>query len=257
MSSSECRGNVVELFSGIQGEGIHVGRRQIFLRMAECNLDCDYCDQPEAKKIPRTALIEQTPGHRDFLRVRNPVAISELAQAIRNLARQGTRHHALAVTGGEPLMQHDFLAALLPRMRGLKILLETNGTLPDALQPLLPSIDIVSMDLKLKSATGRPMPRRRHEDFLRIAVRQRNIEVIVKAVITSAATPREIRAAARLVGGIKKSVPFVLQPVTGGPGGKNLRPPKPSAVLALQDAAAQILPDVRVIPQTHIVMGQR
>ena len=51
--SESVHGNVVEIFSGIQGEGIHVGRRQIFLRLAGCNLRCDYCDQPEARRIPR------------------------------------------------------------------------------------------------------------------------------------------------------------------------------------------------------------
>ena len=257
MSVPGCCGNVVELFSGIQGEGVHVGRRHLFLRLAACNLVCEYCDQPEARTIPRSALIEQTPGHRDFLRIRNPVDATTLAHAIQVLKRQGPQHHALAVTGGEPLVQNAFLAKLLPKVRGVKILLETNGTLPQALGPLLPRIDIVSMDIKLKSATGRPMPRQCHEKFLRLATRRRAVEVFVKAVVTADTTPREITAAARMVANVRKSIPFILQPVTELSGRQGPPPPKPSAVLALQDAAARVLHDVRVIPQTHKIMDQR
>lgn len=41
---------IFEVFSSIQGEGKLIGRRQIFIRFAGCNLDCVYCDTPESKK---------------------------------------------------------------------------------------------------------------------------------------------------------------------------------------------------------------
>ena len=136
--SERTQGNVVEIFSGIQGEGIHVGRRQIFLRLAGCNLACDYCDQPEARTVPAFALIERTAGRRDFIAARNPLGVERCARAILKLDRPRGLHHAVSLTGGEPLMQAGFLAALLPILRraGLRVLLETNGTRPEEFRAL-------------------------------------------------------------------------------------------------------------------------
>lgn len=249
------RGAVVEVFSSIQGEGIHVGKRQVFLRLAGCNLSCCYCDQPEARRAPAMCLVERTPGARDFTQLANPVSVRDAAGAVLALAR-ATRHHAVAVTGGEPLLQTEFLAAVLPLLRrGRQVtLLETNATLPAALRVLLPVVDIVSMDLKLRSATGRRMPAKRHAACLRLAVRAR-VEVYAKAVITAATTPREIAAAARLIRRVKRAVPLILQPVSRVTGCR-LRPPTPAHVLRLQECAARLLDDVRVIPQTHKMTGQ-
>ena len=250
-------GDLVEIFSSVQGEGPYAGRRHIFLRLAGCNLACDYCDQPEARSAPATCLVETTPGRRDFLRVPNPVQPRDAARAVLRLHAPRSLHHAVAVTGGEPLVQPRFLAALLPllRGRGLKILLETNATLPDALPPLLPYLDIVSMDLKLRSATRRRMPVARHQAFLRRVVR-RGLAAYVKAVVSDATTPREVAGAARLIRAVARSLPLILQPVTpvgrGGPW-----PPAPGALLRLHDAAARVLDDVRVIPQIHRLLDQR
>ena len=41
---------IIEVFSSIQGEGLLIGRRQIFVRFAGCNLNCNYCDTPESRK---------------------------------------------------------------------------------------------------------------------------------------------------------------------------------------------------------------
>ena len=249
-------GALAEIFSGIQGEGIHVGRRQIFLRLAGCNLSCAYCDQPEARAVPETCRIEKTPGKRDFCGVPNPVPANAAIRAVLRLNTPAGLHHAVAVTGGEPLRQPEFLAALLPALRRkkLRILIETNGTLPEALHALLPWVDIVSMDIKLRSATGRPMPASRHWRFLRMAVRGR-IAVYTKAVVTEKTTAAEVADAASRIRRIKRSVPLILQPVTSV-GRRAPKPPAAEALLKLQEAAARFLDDVRVIPQTHRLMDQ-
>jgi len=41
-------GNVSQLFVSFQGEGLHAGRRQLFVRFGGCPLRCRYCDEPES-----------------------------------------------------------------------------------------------------------------------------------------------------------------------------------------------------------------
>ena len=33
-----------EIFSSIQGEGLYIGSKQLFIRFCGCNLKCNYCD---------------------------------------------------------------------------------------------------------------------------------------------------------------------------------------------------------------------
>ena len=40
---------IIEIFSSFQGEGLLIGERQIFVRFAGCNLDCNYCDTKNSK----------------------------------------------------------------------------------------------------------------------------------------------------------------------------------------------------------------
>ena len=61
----------------------------------------------------------------------------------------------ICVTGGEPLLQKD-IAAFLRKVKalGYQIKLDTNGTFPDRLQPLLEEqlVDYVAMDIKASPA---------------------------------------------------------------------------------------------------------
>ena len=51
-------GYVSEIFVSFQGEGLHAGRRQLFLRMGGCHLRCRYCDTPGS--------LERAPQYRVF-----------------------------------------------------------------------------------------------------------------------------------------------------------------------------------------------
>lgn len=249
-------GNLVEIFSGIQGEGIHVGERHLFVRLAGCDFNCDYCDQPEAKKVPKHFTAECSAGRRDFTKYPNPVDAGRAVVLIRTLWKD-TPHRLLALTGGEPLMQPKFLSALLPSLRqdGIPVLLETNGSRPRELRMLLALFDVVSMDLKLRSATGRPFPRKKHEQFIGIAA-SAGLSLYSKIVVTSKTSDKEITEAARLVARAGSEIPFVIQPLTSGRRRDGM-PPSPGQLLRLQEVAAEILQDVRVIPQTHKMIGQR
>ena len=246
----EETGNVVEVFSSVQGEGVHIGRRHIFVRFAGCGFGCGYCDQPEALEPVPEARIEVAAGSGEFEVLPNPVSADDLAHAVLRLNSQPGLHHAIALTGGEPLEQVEFIQGFLPLIAraGPRIMLETNGVHVDALERILHLLDIVSMDFKLSSATGRPTPRGEHARFLAVAAAK---EVYVKVVVAPRTTAEEVADAAMCVGQVDRAIPFVIQPVTA--------PERPSAgdLLSIQAVASNLLSDVRVIGQMHPTLGMR
>lgn len=248
---SPVSGDVCEVFSGIQGEGLTVGERQVFVRLSGCNLRCCYCDTPGSRLRSETFRIEQTPGARDFNIVSNPVSAHDLARAVESL--DSTRlHRRVALTGGEPLIQPGFvleLAALL-KTRGRSVMLETNGTLTDDLDRILPVVDMISMDVKLPTSSGIPDLMPVHQIFLNKALAS---DVYVKIVVTADTTSAELSTAVRMIRSVDAGIPVVLQPVTPFAG---VRSPSPAQVLEWQAECLKYLCDVRVIPQCHKLLGQ-
>lgn len=246
--------SLVEIFSAIQGEGPHVGERQVFLRFLGCDVHCAFCDTPATHQKVRDARAERTAGRRDWEWLPNPVAGETVVACAARLVRPPGLHRALALTGGEPLLQVRFLGATLPGLKaatGLPVYLETHGLAPDALADILPLVDIVAMDVKLASATGEP---NRFDDHRRFLVLARTRAVFVKMVIGPETPEAELREACGVVASVDPAVTVVLQPAT--PYGPIRRSPSPELMLRLQDVAAERCRDVRVIPQTHVYMGQ-
>ncbi len=239
---------LLEVFSSIQGEGLLVGCRQIFLRLATCNLACAYCDTPF--ELTANCRVEDSPGSGNFRSIPNPVALDTMIGTLfRWCSDTPGAHHSFSLTGGEPLAQYEVLAEWLPALRRiLPVYLETNGTLPEALAVLLDQLDWVAMDIKLASQTGAPTPWERHREFLRLA-RQR--ACFVKVVVGEETPQEEVMEAATLVAGAGSDIPLFLQPVTSAGrvalGSRQL--------LDLQTCAARIHPAVRVVPQTHRFIG--
>jgi len=126
---------IMEVFSSIQGEGLLVGCRQIFIRFAGCNLNCGYCDTPESRDPQRGKL----------------TSIEDLKIKIRELETPDL--HSISLTGGEPLLYADFIKNLLKRT-DYKSLLETNGSLPSEIKKIAHLIDYASVDLKLPEHVG-------------------------------------------------------------------------------------------------------
>ena len=243
--------DIVEVFSGIQGEGICVGRRQVFVRFAGCNLACAYCDTPESRGPVPLAQIESAAGSREFRAVKNPVTAADLAGFIARLD-SGRSHDSVSLTGGEPLLAADFIAELIPLCGGRRFYLETNGTLPRELRKLAGLVHVVAMDIKLGSATGQPSDLDLAREFLSAAAAH---NVFVKVVVTQATGEDEVCEAAGIVASVDRRIPLVIQPVT--PTSPEIRPPGPERLLVLQAAALRVLDDVRVIPQVHKLMGQK
>jgi 7-carboxy-7-deazaguanine synthase len=239
--------NLVEVMSSIQGEGLLVGCRQVFVRFLGCNLACPYCDTPASLTDVRECRVERTAGKRDFYTVDNPLTPEGVTEILGNYDL--AKIHSISFTGGEPLLQADFLEKLIPMLsgRGPKIYLETNGTLPGKLKQIIELLNIISMDIKLTGDT----PWQAHAEFLAIASQK---QVYVKAVVLPTTSDSEILATCRLISGLDNRIPLILQPVT--PYGSIRRAPTPARMLEVQDLALEYLQEVRVIPQTHKIMGQ-
>lgn len=247
---NNCNADLVEVFSSIQGEGLLVGLRQIFIRFSGCNLTCRYCDTETA--LTPFCQMEGTPGRRDFIQMENPVSLQRLANLIDGWQHGWPGiHHSISITGGEPLLRHQTLQGFLPVLRQfLPIYLETNGLLHQELALLIDHLDYVSMDIKLPSTSGYVDKWRDHEEFLRLAAAK---NTYVKAVIGNDTEDWEIIRAAELIASVNSSIPLILQPFTDRDGKINMPALK---MLELQETANRYLREVRVIPQTHKFIGQ-
>ncbi len=106
---------ISEIFESIQGEGTNAGKSAIFLRTAECNLKCTWCDT------------KYTWDWKNFDYAKEVKEIS-MEEIRRELEQFSNRH--LVITGGEPLMQQDDLAELLTFLKPkFYVEIETNGTI--------------------------------------------------------------------------------------------------------------------------------
>jgi organic radical activating enzyme len=189
------KAKISEIFKSIQGEGLYQGALQVFVRFFGCNLNCSFCDTK--LKYYQEKSLEDITGLIAFYK----------------------DYHSISLTGGEPLMQIDFLkelAQILKKM-GKKTYLETNGTLPDNLEKVIDEIDIVSMDFKLPSSTGQESFWAAHKDFLKIASEK---EVFVKAVIGLNTEEQDILQAIDIIKNVvgadfmsaRNNIQFILQP---------------------------------------------
>jgi len=228
------KAEVSDIFSSVQGEGIFVGAKQIFVRFRQCNLACSFCDEPWQKEAKSYSTLE-------------------LMTEVKYLDLNKGPHHSLSLTGGEPLMYTDFLKVFLKlsRKNGLKSYLETNGTMPESLAEIVDLVDIIAMDFKLPSSTGLRPYWDEHFEFLKIAAKK---NVFVKVVVTSRTTKEDIEQSVAIVKQLKKDIPLILQPAS--PLELKEKPVESSRLLEFLDIGVQNeIQGMRVIPQVHKMLG--
>jgi 7-carboxy-7-deazaguanine synthase len=244
---------VDEIFFSLQGEGLELGRPHLFLRLGGCPLRCDYCDTPRSWKVQAQVEIHGRAGTRQ---IDNSVSSSTLHQMLHGvLEEHGASAHntMLSVTGGEPLLQADFLKAWLPHWPG-RVLLETAGVYADRLAALLPEIDLLSLDWKLPSNLEQGQHLVEAEACLRAAVAA-NTPTQLKIVVDESTPDDELAQALRGAAAIAPEMTVLLQPVTHIPGGP--RPPAAERLLEWVLAYQELPLDMRVMPQMHPLLGLR
>ncbi len=239
---------ITEVFTSIQGEGPNLGRCHRFVRLETCDADCAYCDTPDSLVKNPTCRVEHEPFRATFDEISNPVEADALGAALARLNRSDVLCDGLVLTGGEPLMQADFIAHCGRNglLEPTPVILETDGNLPGPLQKVMDFVDVVAIDIKIPSATGERAKFDVNREFLMIAAHK---GCYVKVVYGAHTPPEEIAIAAQLVAAVRSDIPFVLQPVI--PARNATEAPLPRLALDLHATARKILPDVRVIPQAH------
>ncbi|HLW38703.1 MAG TPA: 7-carboxy-7-deazaguanine synthase QueE [Candidatus Eremiobacteraceae bacterium] len=104
---------LAEIFYSIQGEGEFTGTPAVFVRLAGCNLSCDFCDTDYSLKF--------------F------ASVDDVVAKVRELGKDCPM---VVLTGGEPLAQReaaDLIEAL--RRDGRRVHIESNGTIAMELPP--------------------------------------------------------------------------------------------------------------------------
>jgi 7-carboxy-7-deazaguanine synthase len=102
---------LAEIFYSVQGEGAWTGTPAVFVRLAGCNLACNFCDTDYALRF-----------------------IASIADIVSQVRAAGADCPMVILTGGEPLAQAEtpaLIAAL--RADGRRVHIETNGTIDVAL----------------------------------------------------------------------------------------------------------------------------
>ena len=96
-----------EIFYSIQGEGTWTGTPAVFVRLAGCNLACDFCDTDYSTKL-----------------------LASVGDVLAMVREAGGDCPMVVLTGGEPLAQAE-TSALVTALRedGRRVHIESNGTI--------------------------------------------------------------------------------------------------------------------------------
>lgn len=233
---------ISEVFTSLEGEGVLLGTKTLFVRLAGCPFGCSYCDTGYA--LPMDSGSEYGMG--------------EAFALVRRSLRPGT--FKVNFTGGDPLAQHEAVAELARLVReeaGVPTYLESSCYDAARFRAVVPHIDFVKAELKtadsgFADAARYPALLDSAVECLRESVRLGKF-TYVKIVAGASTTEGHL---AELVGRVLEAAPggeglsgLVIQPVTGrgAPGLDHL--------LRLYDAARPLYDGVRVVPQLHKLIG--
>jgi organic radical activating enzyme len=225
---------IVEIFKSIQGEGIYTGVKQVFVRFFGCNMDCVWCDTPEARKEMLSTQYELSPE-----------------EVFHQICLLWDRCHSVCLTGGEPLLHKDFMRHLLPLLKeaGMTTYLETNAICYEALTEVINGIDIIAMDIKLPSSTKKESFWHQHEEFLRCAVKK---QVFIKAIISSTTEQKDIEKMVDLICSVDPTRTLILQPNSF-----ELHNGVLERCFEFQNYCMARLAHVRILPQVHRLLNIR
>ncbi|HTL47044.1 MAG TPA: 7-carboxy-7-deazaguanine synthase QueE [Verrucomicrobiae bacterium] len=231
------KARISEIFSSLQGEGVHVGERHIFIRFEECHIHCRYCDE-----LGKPAMEWE---------------IGRVMAEVKRLEKEEGPHTFVSLTGGEPLLYLRFVRPLMERLKreGFRVYLETDGILWPALEQVAGLCDCIAMDLKPSSVTGEKNFDTEHEEFLKTALSSGK-ETFIKIVLSKEIKISEFENQVNLVARLAPAMPVILQPISAeieGHEDADLM----KLLGELQTLASRKLSSVRIVPRLHRILNIR
>ena len=185
----------IETFGSVDGPGI---RYVVF--MQGCPMRCLYCHNPDTWAISKGRAVS---------------ADELLMEYDKN--KMFYRNGGITVTGGEPLLQVDFLIELFSKAKekGIHTCLDTSGITFTAgatdyrgkLDALMQYVDLVMLDIKhINSDKHKTLTSRGNEDVLSFAryLAELGVAVWIRHVVVKGYTddPEDLRALGRFIGGL-------------------------------------------------------
>lgn len=133
------------------------GRLAVVLFLGGCNFRCGFCHNPDLMKAPAQG--KGLPWH-------------DVERLCKNFRENWT--DGAVVTGGEPTLSPELFHTVKKlRTWGFAVKLDTNGSRPDQLEPLLPLLNLVAMDIKFA-----PEDYPAHTGFSNLAALTRSIDML-------------------------------------------------------------------------------
>ena len=244
---------IEEIVLSIQGEGAEAGKPHLFLRLSGCPLRCNYCDTPESWHRSAEFQLHYPDGSEA---VSNPISGVSLSQYLTDVCgRSGVTPGdvVLAITGGEPLVQSEFLTAWLPTWKG-RVMLETAGLWPQRLAGLSNLVEMVSLDWKLASTLLPSEEQVAPAECLR-ELTARNCTHWVKVVLSDEVWENELDVALAEISKVSPNCQVFLQPLTPRPGSPATATAGFIQAALLRNRNLDLR--LRVLPQLHPLLQVR
>ena len=242
-TENKTRARVSEIFTSIEGEGIFVGKKTLFIRFSGCHLKCRWCDTKYALPIDSGT---------DY-------QIDEIKVLIMKELQPFT--YKVNFTGGEPLLQTEAvieLADFIKKQTNLKTYMESSCFDSELFSKVLPYIDICKIEFKTDDS--KVVEDEEYDNLilneikcLELAV-QSNKATYIKIVVTNSTNLESFK---NLVYKISKRIKpsdilgFIIQPSFG------IDQPTVNKLLDTYDIVEPMFPEVRIIPQLHKEIGAR
>lgn len=240
--TASARVKLSEIFTSIEGEGVLFGTKTMFVRLAGCPLNCHWCDTPYALPLDSGS---------DY-------SVDEVEGLISKNLHPNT--YKVNFTGGEPLLQHEAVIELAKfvRQKGIKTYLESACYDSARFAKVLPYIDLVKVEFKLKDSKvvddkhyGSLL--RSELDCLKLAI-DSGKTTYIKVVVTNSSSLKEFKELVHEVFEVARPAAiagFIIQP------SYKIDEPTLDLLFGFYDAVYPIYDQVRVVPQLHKIIGVR
>ena len=242
-TENKARARVSEIFTSIEGEGIFVGKKTLFIRFSGCHLKCRWCDTKYALPIDSGT---------DY-------QIDEIKDLIIKELQPFT--YKVNFTGGEPLLQTEAvieLADFVKKQTNVETYLESSCFDSELFSKVLPYIDICKIEFKTDDS--KVVEDEEYDNLilneikcLELAV-ESNKATYIKIVVTNSTNLESFK---NLVYHISEKIKpsdilgLIIQPSFG------IDQPTVNKLLDTYDIVQPMFPEVRIIPQLHKEIGAK